>query len=132
MGFPTANLELKTDMLPPQGVYPAHVREIDLKRMKTSPDAENFHAEVKNKLWEGVLNFGVRPTFGSGAQPVLEVFLLDYSGDLYDKHLEVFFYPMIRKEVTFKSEEDLKVQIEQDVSQARTVLSTKKGLYKGC
>lgn len=102
IGFPTANLETKASLLPPEGVYPVQVRE-----------------EGKKTLYQGVLNYGRRPTFKQGSAPVLEVFLLDYRGDLYGASLEVLFYPRIREERAFSGVDALRFQIAKDVESAR-------------
>ena len=102
LGYPTANLEINAfQALPPQGVYPVRVR-------------------VDGPWLSGVLNYGLRPTFKDGpAVPVLEVFILDFSGSLYGKTLEVLFYPRLRAEKAFQDAEALKTQIAQDVETAR-------------
>lgn len=103
IGFPTANLETQASLLPPEGVYPVQVRE-----------------EGKKTQYQGVLNYGRRPTFKKGeVKPVLEVFLLDYRGDLYGAALEVRFHPRIREERTFSGVDELRAQIAKDVESAR-------------
>lgn len=103
IGFPTANLETQASLLPPEGVYPVQVRE-----------------QGKDVLHPGVLNYGRRPTFKKGeVQPVLEVFLLDYRGDLYGTALEVHFHPRIREERVFNGVDALKAQIAKDVEASR-------------
>ncbi len=127
IGFPTANLKIETEILPPLGVYPVRVREVKIKHESVKPGQENFQAEADPKWRDGVLNFGHRPTFGAATAPVLEVFLMDFQGDLYGKTLEVLFYPRLRAEQTFSSPEGLKQQISQDVQQAGSYLKALKG-----
>jgi riboflavin kinase/FMN adenylyltransferase len=89
LGFPTANVELGVELLIPFGVYPVRVREAGLK--------------PETQVLEGVLNYGIRPTFGKPPKPVLEV----------------FFYPRLRPEQTFEGKEALKRQIGLDVEAAK-------------
>lgn len=96
IGFPTANLDLHHELRPPRGVYGVRV-------------------EVDGKAWFGLANIGVRPTFESD-QPreLLEVHLLDFEGDLYDRDLEVTFLARLRGEKKFDGIEALKAQIAAD------------------
>lgn len=101
LGIPTANLEVNGLVLPPNGVYAAHV------------------------FWKGrghraVLNIGYRPTLKS-ADPQLrvEVHLLDFGESLYGEELEITFADKLRDEKKFGSLEELKEQIARDVQEAR-------------
>ena len=72
-----------------------------------------------------------RPTFSSpskGDAVVIEVHILDYTGDLYGKTLEVRFLETIREEKKFISKEDLKKAIEEDIKRMKRRL--KKYLTK--
>lgn len=97
LGFPTANIDLtKTrKMLPLEGVYAVHI---------------GGHI--------GIANLGTAPTFGVD-KPLLEVHLLDYSGDLYGETVTVEFLHRLRDIVRFDSAEALQQQIQQDLEQAR-------------
>jgi riboflavin kinase/FMN adenylyltransferase len=118
LGYPTANLDVHNEVLPPHGVYAAHVL-------------------LGRKLLAGVLSFGSRPTFqadGPG-EPLLEVHVFNFDGSLYGHDLEIFFVAKIRQEQAFGSAEALKRQIREDCSQARGVLAAKKlkeTLYTVC
>lgn len=70
----------------------------------------------------GVANYGVRPSFGSGSKPVLEVHLLDVEAQGYGRPVEVRFIDFIRAEQTFETPEALKAQIARDVERARATL----------
>ena len=72
--------------------------------------------------YDGVASFGRRPTFDNGA-PLLEVFLFDYSGDLYGTTLDVAFIDWIRPELKFDSVEALVRQMDEDATRARMVLA---------
>lgn len=104
IGFPTANLAVQPDkLLPADGVYAVHL-------------------SVDGVSQRGVANLGVRPTFGQH-QRVLEVHLLDYSGDLYGKTVEVGFAARLRGEMKFDSVGDLVAQIGRDAERAREQLA---------
>ena len=101
LGFPTANLEVAGLALPPGGVYA-------------------IHAEVEGQAFRAVLNIGHRPTRNQPA-PVLhvEAHLLDFTGDLYGKDLEVVFVDRLRDEKKFNSMDELRDQIGRDIEVAR-------------
>ena len=102
LGFPTANLRLDPACGLTHGIYAVRV-------------------SLGGKRYDGVANFGIRPTFDSGA-PLLEVFLFDFDGDLYGRSLDVAFIGWIRHEQKFGSIAALKRQMAADSAQARDVL----------
>jgi riboflavin kinase/FMN adenylyltransferase len=104
IGFPTANIGLRRRISPLSGVYAVMVHGV-------APDP-----------WPGVANVGVRPTFGGDVRPLLEVHLLDFAGDIYDRHAEVEPRLKLRDEARFDSLEALVRQIERDVAAARAFL----------
>ena len=105
LGFPTANVDARVGMWPPDGVYAVRV-------------------ERGGALLDGVANIGTNPTFG--AQPrTLEVFLFDFDADLYGERLTVAFIERLRGELTFASVEALVAQIGRDADQARALLTAR-------
>jgi riboflavin kinase/FMN adenylyltransferase len=102
LGFPTANLRLDASNRLRHGVYAVEVR-------------------LGEATYGGVANYGRRPTFDNGA-PLLEVFLFDFSGDLYGQTIEVAFVGFIRGEEKFSSLDALKAQIKCDEAAARAIL----------
>ena len=108
LGFPTANLELLNEAVPGGGVYACRVR---VEAAATSP------------LRPAVVNVGRRPTFGGGDM-IVEVHLLDFQADLYDRVLRVLFVGKLRDEQKFADVDALKRQIAQDAAEARQILST--------
>jgi len=100
IGFPTANLRAHNEQFPPDGVYAVEVHR-------------------SGDILRGVANIGVRPTLENQGERVLEVHLLDFTGDLYDEDVEVSFSRFIRPERRFAGLDELKAQIEQDVAAAR-------------
>ncbi|MRX51770.1 bifunctional riboflavin kinase/FAD synthetase [Paracoccus sp. S-4012] len=108
LGFPTANMDLTGLHLPRFGVYAV------LVDILTGPRAGETH--------RGAASIGVRPTFGVNA-PNLETFILDFNGDLYDRHLSVALIEFLRPETSFLCANQLIIQMEQDVAEARRILA---------
>jgi len=105
LGFPTANVKPEAEVLPPYGVY-------------------TVEAHVAGAWHAGIANLGIRPTVESGVvAPSLEVHLLDWSGDLYGRELEVRLGAFLRPEQKFSDVDALLAQIQQDVRQARSLLN---------
>lgn len=97
LGFPTANIDLSSTrkMLPKEGVYAVRI---------------NDHI--------GMANLGPVPTFGVD-NPLLEVHLLDFEGDLYGKTVTVEFVHRLRDIVRFNSIESLEKQLNADLKHCR-------------
>ena len=106
IGFPTANLEVESEQLPPDGVYAVSAR----------------HAGT---VLDGVANLGRRPTVANDAavDSRLEVHFFNLDHDVYDEDLEVEFRHFLRPEKRFDSIDDLRAQIERDADEARRVLA---------
>jgi len=102
IGFPTANLRVYNEQLPPDGVWAV---EVTLDH---------------GKVYRGAGNLGMRPTVEGGqGRRQLEIYLLDFSGDLYSREMEVRFLQFVRGEQAFGSLDELKEQIVQDVAFCR-------------
>lgn len=111
LGFPTANIALAAHLRPAGGVYAVRVAIKDEKTREDKP------------LWrDGVANIGRRPTFG-GDTEILEVFLFDFTGDLYDRRLRIRLIEHLRGERTFDGIESLRAQIAEDSLRARRILA---------
>lgn len=107
IGFPTANLELSDRyVVPRQGVYAVRVLDGD-------------------ETWNGVMNIGIKPTFHPDEEqpPTLEVHVLDFDSDLYDRNLTIEFVTYLRPEMKFPSVQELIAQIAKDAEQARQILA---------
>ena len=104
IGFPTANLRPRTDLLLPNGVYAVTV---DLDEKISVP---------------GVANVGMNPTFGNNRRTI-EAHLFDFSADLYGQRLRVNFLEHIREERKFPSVPELVRQIQEDADRARALLT---------
>lgn len=105
LGFPTANIALDPSSRLRHGVYAVTV-------------------EIDGETRGGAASFGRRPTFDNGP-PLLEVFVFDFSGDLYGKEIEVAFHAFIRGEEKFDSVEALIAQMEDDCAKARAMLQSR-------
>ena len=99
MGFPTANLELPREymLINCGGVFACLV-------------------DYNGQRYKAMANIGHRPTIGDRTkdQPIIEVNLFDFNGDLYGKQIRVSFIDRIRDEEKFDSLDELKAQLEQD------------------
>ena len=104
LGFPTANLSAHNEQFPPDGVY----------AVKVHLDGMTISA---------VANIGSRPTVSNSGQRLLEVHLIDFSGDLYGRDIEAVFVRFLRPEKKFTSLEALKSGIAADIVLARRMLS---------
>jgi riboflavin kinase/FMN adenylyltransferase len=69
-----------------------------------------------------VASLGVRPTVNQVSEPLLEVHLFDFEGDLYGRRMAVEFVAKLRDEQKFDGLEALTVQMHEDARQARELL----------
>lgn len=109
LGFPTANVSPDyKPVLPANGVY-----------------AVRF--TVEGKTLDGVCNVGVKPTFHDTAKaPVVEVYVMDFDGDLYGKEVVIDWIGHIRAEKKFDSVDALIDQLKKDAQQAKDILSAQR------
>jgi riboflavin kinase/FMN adenylyltransferase len=77
---------------------------------------------VRERRYDGVASFGRRPMFDAGTV-LLEVFLFDFSGDLYGEMIDVAFVDWIRPELKFDNVEGLVRRMHEDAHLARTALA---------
>ncbi|MCW8850011.1 MAG: hypothetical protein OQJ81_08565, partial [Melioribacteraceae bacterium] len=103
LGFPTANLKLREDnkLVPMNGVYFVRVS-----------------LENEDKFYYGVANIGLRPTFNNVTEPITEVYILDFSKEIYGQKITVEFINRLRDEKKFASKEELERNIKLDVEKA--------------
>ena len=73
------------------------------------------------RWWPAATNVGVRPTFVTGRGVLVEAFLLDFDGDLYDRELRIAFLARLRGERRFDTVEGLVEQMHRDVEDARAI-----------
>lgn len=107
LGVPTANIRLQRYKAALEGVYAVSVTGANPRQSSANPT-----------FYTGIANIGVRPTV-DGKEPLLEVHLFDYDGNLYGQLLTVTFHHKLRDEQTFDGLDALKAQIELDISTAK-------------
>lgn len=102
IGFPTANIQLTEQniILPPTGIYAVHVF-------------------VKDKMHNGVLSIGTRPTVTNDKNVSYEVYILDFEEDIYGEKICVFFLDRLRDELKLKNIDELIQYIQQDIEVAK-------------
>jgi riboflavin kinase/FMN adenylyltransferase len=103
LGFPTANMRMQPEQaMPGDGIY-VTIAHLGRRRLNS------------------VTNIGVRPTF-DGIKRLVETYIMDFDGDLYDKRLLIELVARLRDEMKFNSAEELKVQMAKDTQMAKTIL----------
>lgn len=113
IGFPTANVQPSGDyVLPKKGVY-----------------AVSMKIGAEEKIYRGVANVGVKPTFHdpSQAQVVIEVNLFDFKEDIYGERVVVYWHHFLRPEVKFDGIDPLVEQMHKDKEQSKYLLSVDFG-----
>ena len=108
IGFPTANLEEITTLLPPDGVYAGI-------------------CTVAEKTYPAGINLGPNPTFGEAGRK-FEVHILGFIGDLYGQTLDVDLLARVRDVVRFESSDALKQQLNRDLEAVRALANAAIGL----
>jgi riboflavin kinase / FMN adenylyltransferase len=103
LGYPTANLSLHRKVVPLWGIFAVRASGAGLRDHPA------------------VASLGTRPTV-DGTEPLLEVHLFDWDGDLYGRYLDVDFVARLRDEQKFESLDALVAQMHRDAAAARTVL----------
>lgn len=118
LGFPTANLDVHSEVLPPRGVY---IVQVDSCRntLVSFEKIKDIAADCCFTPYIGVLNLGTTPTFGNKIPFHAEVHIPGIQRDFSDKLLEVTFLERLRDETRFASEDDLCRQIKVDIKNAQ-------------
>lgn len=107
LGFPTANVNLNRKQSAVTGIFAARV-----------------HGATDRAL-NSVVSVGTRPTFHE-IKPLLEAYIFDFDGDLYDKRIDVDFIQKLRDEVKFDSAQELVAQMHIDAREARSILENER------
>jgi riboflavin kinase / FMN adenylyltransferase len=102
LGFPTANIAPRTEVVPMDGIY-----------------ATLFH--LGSRVLLSVSSVGLNPTFGVGPRTV-ESFIMDFDEVIYGQPVQLSFVKRLRDEIKFASVPELTAQIEKDVQNAEAVL----------
>lgn len=106
IGFPTANLSVDNPdkLIPADGVYAVWVT-------------------FDGKTYMGMLNIGVRPTIDNGSNRTIEVNILHFHSDIYDKFIRLTFVKRTRPELKFDSIEELIEELHKDAKEVEAILS---------
>jgi riboflavin kinase/FMN adenylyltransferase len=102
LGFPTANIAARTEVLPLDGIY-----------------ATLFHLGARDL--PSVSSVGCNPTFGPGPRTI-ESFIFDFHEEIYGERVRLSFVKRIREEKKFAAADDLVEQIRADVRSAKKIL----------
>jgi riboflavin kinase / FMN adenylyltransferase len=103
IGFPTANLELRTECIPPDGVYATRI---------VLPDG----------TYASITNIGMRPTFSEPTR-TFEAHIFDFNRDIYGQEVKLEMIERIRPERKFASGQELAAQIAADLKRAKEILA---------
>ena len=109
LGYPTANLRLDPACGLRHGIYAVRVG-------------------IGRRRYDGVASFGRRPMFDVGTV-LLEVFLFDFSGDLYGQTIDVAFIDWIREELSFETVDALVRRMDEDSQLARAALARARDAF---
>lgn len=115
IGFPTANLSVDDPdkLVPADGVYAVWVT-------------------FDGKTYMGMLNIGVRPTIGNGPDRTIEVNILHFHSNIYDKFIRLTFVKRTRPELKYSSIDELIIQLHKDAEETEAILLAKEtGSPKG-
>jgi riboflavin kinase/FMN adenylyltransferase len=108
LGFPTANIQVgdPEKMVPKEGIYAVY-------------------GWVDGERLPGLLHLGPRPTF-AGFAPTVELWLMDWSGDLYGRRVRVEFVHRLRDILPFTSVDALIAAMKEDERRGREILATQR------
>ncbi len=112
LGFPTANLKYLYQISPQKGIYACWV-----------------HIQGEKKLRMSAISSGIRPHYNE-KEEILEVYIFNYSGNLYQKRIKVLFVEKIRNEEKFNSDKDLINRMKKDCEEIKKILSKETAYYK--
>lgn len=105
LGFPTANLKYMYQISPQRGIYACWTQ---------------IEGETKWRM--SAASSGIRPHYG-GKEEILEVYIFNYNGNLYQKRIKVAFVEKIRNEEKFNSDQDLIVRMKKDCEHIKEILT---------
>jgi riboflavin kinase / FMN adenylyltransferase len=103
IGFPTANIQSRTECLPPDGVYATRV-------------------VMEEGSYPSITNIGMRPTFGEPERSI-EAHIFDFDRDIYGREVKLEIAERIRPERKFESAQALAAQIASDLRRAKEILA---------
>jgi riboflavin kinase/FMN adenylyltransferase len=103
IGFPTANIQSRTECIPPDGVYATRV-------------------VLADGAYGSITNIGMRPTFAE-PERTIEAHIFDFDRDIYDQQAKLEIIERIRPERKFESPQALAAQIAIDLNRAKEILA---------
>nr|WP_320060008.1 bifunctional riboflavin kinase/FAD synthetase [uncultured Bacteroides sp.] len=105
IGFPTANLRIEDPdkLVPADGVYAVRV-------------------DVEGHIYTGMLNIGYRPTLDNGLSRSIEVHILHFNSDIYDRTIRLSFVQRVRSEMRFSGLDELVAQLRKDAITVEAIL----------
>ena len=106
LGYPTANIHYKDNVIPEDGIYAAWVL-------------------YNNQYYMAAVSTGYRPQF-KGEKRFLEAYLLNFKGNLYGEYIKVSLVKKIRSEKVFSDTDKLKLEMAQDCDKAINILNKYK------
>ncbi len=112
IGFPTANIEIEDELkiVPAIGVYAVEILLED------------------QRVMQGMMNIGIRPTVTDSKEVKIEVFIFDFSEAIYDQRIKVYLLQRIRGEHRFQSVEVLRAQLQEDEKTVRSIFSLRNSI----
>jgi riboflavin kinase/FMN adenylyltransferase len=111
VGIPTANLEPSDRKLyPKSGVYATRIRILSEDR------------RGRDILYKGITNVGANPTVSNKGNITVETHIFDFSEDIYEKEIQVYFVKYLRREHKFSGLDELVCQMNRDIQQAKMLL----------
>jgi len=108
LGFPTINIQVENELIPAHGVY------------ITGVEIPSF-----SRVFPSVTNLGVRPTVYENSRLSIECHVLNFTADVYEEPLRLFFFGRLRDEHVFPSNMALVAQIHRDVESAALYFASK-------
>jgi riboflavin kinase / FMN adenylyltransferase len=103
IGFPTANIQSRTECLPPDGVYATRIA-------------------MEEGSYPSITNIGIRPTFAE-PERTIETHIFDFNLDIYGREVKLEIAERIRPERKFESAQALAAQIASDLQRAKEILA---------
>jgi riboflavin kinase/FMN adenylyltransferase len=134
LGFPTANLDIHHEIIPPDGVY---LVEAIVAQTFMSADMAGRNAcpTMDGRALPALASIGTQPTFAhlhQGERPrrFVEIYIIDFDRQIYGRDLDVRFLDMLRPQKTFATVEGLISRMNDDLRLAREYFETPPGARK--
>lgn len=124
LGFPTANLSQIDVLVPSPAVY-AGIATVQRSGGNNSSEDTDTDGGTVGEIdtYQAAIHIGPSPTFDSGSSAKVEVHLLDFTGNLYDRTISVDFVDQVRGVIKFDSADAIRNQLQHDILSTRQILS---------